>query len=202
MSFGVRMTPPHGSGDRDRKREDPSCRKGPRRGPLSCRRTCPELAPCRRIAGRLSWLQRAGPSATLDKSSSVVLRMVPKAARLSKRGTSPRVLGRFPIGTLIGAPDFLRAGDRRRRVDAAARPGPPPALTWHREVRPCRRASPERKKIGRYPKPVGGSRLSASNLVRARHAAVDAPRRVLRRRRPGATLRRMSGARPRTCPPR
>ena len=61
-----------GSGDRDRKREDPSCRKGPRSGPLSCRRTCPELAPCRRDAGRLSWLQRAGPSATLDKSSSVV----------------------------------------------------------------------------------------------------------------------------------
>ena len=36
--------------------------------PLSCRRTCPDLAPCRLDAGRLSWLQRAGPSATLDKN--------------------------------------------------------------------------------------------------------------------------------------
>ena len=36
--------------------------------PLSCRRTCPDLAPCRLDAGRLSWLQRAGPSATLDKT--------------------------------------------------------------------------------------------------------------------------------------
>src|SRR6478609_6782228 len=45
---------------------------GLRRGvPLSCRRTCPDLAPCR-FVGRLSWLHRAGPSATLDKSSSVV----------------------------------------------------------------------------------------------------------------------------------
>src|SRR6185369_16184985 len=33
--------------------------------PLSCRGTCPDLAPCRLDAGRLSWLQRAGPSATL-----------------------------------------------------------------------------------------------------------------------------------------
>src|SRR5262245_42553194 len=40
--------------------------------PLSRRRTCPDLAPCRLDAGRLSWLHRAGPSATLDKSSSVV----------------------------------------------------------------------------------------------------------------------------------
>src|SRR6186713_3197864 len=46
--------------------------RGPRReDPLSCRMTCPDLAPCRCV-GRLSWLQRAGPSATLDKSSSVV----------------------------------------------------------------------------------------------------------------------------------
>ena len=45
---------------------------GLRRGvPLSCRRTCPDLAPCR-FVGRLSWRHRAGPSATLDKSSSVV----------------------------------------------------------------------------------------------------------------------------------
>ncbi len=46
--------------------------RGLRRVPLSRRRTCPELAPCRHRAGRLSWLQRAGPSATLDKRSSVV----------------------------------------------------------------------------------------------------------------------------------
>ncbi len=47
-------------------------RRGLRGVPLSRRRTCPELAPCRLRAGRLSWLHRAGPSATLDKRSSVV----------------------------------------------------------------------------------------------------------------------------------
>ena len=35
--------------------------------PVSRRRTCPDLAPCRPRVGRLSWHQRAGPSATLDK---------------------------------------------------------------------------------------------------------------------------------------
>ena len=48
--------------------------------PLSCRRTCPDLAPCRLDAGRLSWLQRAGPSATLDKKLFGCGAMVPHAA--------------------------------------------------------------------------------------------------------------------------
>ena len=52
--------------------------------PLSCRRTCPDLAPCRLDAGRLSWLQRAGPSATLDKKLFGCGAMVPHAARMSK----------------------------------------------------------------------------------------------------------------------
>ena len=52
-------------------REDPSCGGRASGVPLSRRRTCPDLAPCRRPAGRLSWLQRAGPSATLDKNYSV-----------------------------------------------------------------------------------------------------------------------------------
>jgi hypothetical protein len=52
--------------------------------PLSCRRTCPDLAPCRLDAGRLSWLQRAGPSATLDKNLFGCGVMVPHAARMSK----------------------------------------------------------------------------------------------------------------------
>ena len=54
--------------------------------PLSCRRTCPDLAPCRLDAGRLSWLQRAGPSATLDKNLFGCGVMVPHAARMSKAG--------------------------------------------------------------------------------------------------------------------
>ena len=58
-----------GRAPRDRGTGDRLGREGGlRRGvPLSCRKTCPDLAPCRRDAGRLSWLQRAGPSATLDK---------------------------------------------------------------------------------------------------------------------------------------
>ena len=52
--------------------------------PLSCRRTCPDLAPCRLDAGRLSWLQRAGPSATLDKNLFGCGAMVPHAAEMSK----------------------------------------------------------------------------------------------------------------------
>ncbi len=60
-------------GDRGCGRPGLSRSKGSPKGvPSSRRRTCPELAPCRRRAGRLSWLHRAGPSATLDKSSSVV----------------------------------------------------------------------------------------------------------------------------------
>ena len=54
--------------------------------PLSCRRTCPDLAPCRLDAGRLSWLQRAGPSATLDKKLFGCGAMVPHAAQMSKAG--------------------------------------------------------------------------------------------------------------------
>ena len=54
------------------KRKTLPLREGSQGVPLSRRRTCPDLAPCRLDAGRLSWLQRAGPSATLDKSSSVV----------------------------------------------------------------------------------------------------------------------------------
>ena len=69
--------------------------RGLRRVPLSRRRTCPELAPCRHRAGRLSWLQRAGPSATLDKRSSVVRRCygrsgaIVKAMRATRRERNP-----------------------------------------------------------------------------------------------------------------
>src|SRR4029077_7954676 len=49
----------------------PSAAEGPSGLTLSRRKTCPELAPCRLEAGRLSWLYRAGPPATLDKRSSV-----------------------------------------------------------------------------------------------------------------------------------
>ncbi len=46
--------------------------EAPKRPLISQVAACPDLAPCRRRAGRLSWLQRAGPSATRDKCSSVV----------------------------------------------------------------------------------------------------------------------------------
>src|SRR5262245_59812346 len=55
-------------GGRTGNEKDPSTRKGPQGIALSRRRSCPELAPCRLCAGRLSWLQRAGPSATLDSA--------------------------------------------------------------------------------------------------------------------------------------
>jgi hypothetical protein len=84
------------------------------------------------------------------------------------------VPGRLLIGppriSYRPAPDFLRAGDCRLRVDAPARPVPPPTLTRHREARPGRRASPERKRFRPAPKRVGGSRLGARNRGRARHA--------------------------------
>ena len=54
--------------------------------PLSCRRTCPDLAPCRLDAGRLSWLQRAGPSATLDKTLFGCGAMVPHRGRDEQGG--------------------------------------------------------------------------------------------------------------------
>ena len=58
--------------------------------PLSCRRTCPDLAPCRLDAGRLSWLQRAGPSATLDKNLFGCGAMVPHASRDEQGGRPTR----------------------------------------------------------------------------------------------------------------
>ena len=60
--------------------------------PLSRRRSCPDLAPCRLDAGRLSWLQRAGPSATLDKSSSVVCGCYGRAARDVNEPARPPVV--------------------------------------------------------------------------------------------------------------
>ena len=68
--------------------------------------TCPDLAPCR-FVGRLSWLQRAGPSATLDKSSSVVLRCY----GLHGEASTPR----FARGSLCRT-----AGDRSAEVEALA----------------------------------------------------------------------------------
>ena len=67
--------------------------------PLSRRRTCPDLAPCRLDAGRLSWLHRAGPSATLDKSSSVVWGSYgPKACGVNATGLpGPRLRAARPI---------------------------------------------------------------------------------------------------------
>src|SRR6185503_15369982 len=58
--------------------------------PLSCRSTCPDLAPCRLDVGRLSWLQRAGPSATLDKNLFGCGAMVPHRAEMSKVERVPR----------------------------------------------------------------------------------------------------------------
>src|SRR6188472_1873753 len=79
----------------DRRRKDPSTRKGPRGCALSRRRTCPDLAPCRLEAGRLSWHQRAGPSATLDSA----VRLWPGSYE-----ASPRVVkaAAGPDGTVTG----------------------------------------------------------------------------------------------------
>ena len=90
--------------------------------PLSRRRTCPDLAPCRLDAGRLSWLHRAGPSATLDKSSSVVRRSYgPKACSVNApevrfchrpRGATSMVstsLGQVPSNLSRIAPGVRRA---------------------------------------------------------------------------------------------
>ena len=61
--------------------------------------TCPDLAPCRRRVGRLSWLRRAGPSATLDKSPLRLWRddgpsasdpATVRGSRGRRRGAGPR----------------------------------------------------------------------------------------------------------------
>ena len=107
--------------------------RGLRRVPLSRRRTCPELAPCRHRAGRLSWLQRAGPSATLDKRSSVVRRCYGRSGRTrqgERSGQRPRLRrkrwSRTPGARKIARDDepdreFTQA---RRREVLAVHPGP------------------------------------------------------------------------------
>ena len=72
--------------------------------PLSCRRTCPDLAPCRLDAGRLSWLQRAGPSATLDKQLFSCGAMVPHAAEMSKDARADAVRRRAGPAAARGRP--------------------------------------------------------------------------------------------------
>ena len=78
-------------------------REGSQGVPLSRRRTCPDLAPCRLDAGRLSWLHRAGPSATLDKSSSVVRRSYgPKAVQCQRaRRSRPEQNGPMDAETVV-----------------------------------------------------------------------------------------------------
>ena len=80
-----------GDGTGGRNRKTLPAAEGSQGVPLSRRRTCPDLAPCRLDAGRLSWLHRAGPSATLDKSSSVVRGIVRggrgKCQRAGRRGS-------------------------------------------------------------------------------------------------------------------
>ena len=85
--------------------------------PLSCRRTCPDLAPCRLDAGRLSWLQRAGPSATLDKNLFGCGAMVPHAAEMSKVGGTRSGGGRDPQAFEVGRPPALGDVDGIERVE-------------------------------------------------------------------------------------
>ncbi len=88
--------------------------------PLSCRRTCPDLAPCRLDAGRLSWLQRAGPSATLDKNLFGCGAMVPHAAQMSKVG---RDLGPSRGGSAPGGGEPTnRPGEPEGVVGGPAQP--------------------------------------------------------------------------------
>src|SRR5439155_18289099 len=89
-------------------------RKGLEGAPLSRRRTCPDLAPYRLDAGRLSWLQRAGPSTTLDKHSSVVGGIMGQHAAASIGGSGP--------GRRIDGP-CPRNEDRGRRRPAARAAG-------------------------------------------------------------------------------
>ena len=117
-------------------------RKGaPKGGPLSCRRSCPDLAPCRLHAGRLSWLQRAGPSATLDKSSSVVGGCYGRPARGVNAGAGERA--RSQPGREQGvrdAPSGLAAPRRRLPPIHPAGPAGYGAHVGRRSgpMRPCR----------------------------------------------------------------
>lgn len=73
--------------------------------PLSRRKTCPDLAPCRHRVGRLSWHRRAGPSATLDKALFGCPEMMPERPGRRKqygrrlrtvRDASLKLLGSLP----------------------------------------------------------------------------------------------------------
>src|SRR5437773_5735942 len=101
-------------------------RKGLDGAPLSRRRTCPELAPCRLDADRLSWLQRAGPSATLDKRSSVVGELW---ASTPQRQSGPAMWSRRTLrreDRSMGKARERQADDGGAQPDGPSAPGPRP----------------------------------------------------------------------------
>jgi hypothetical protein len=82
------------------------------------------LAPCRLDAGRLSWLQRAGPSATLDKHSSVVGGIMAQDAEASTGVRSVGWAGFAERRPIVSAPS--RTGSRCRvSVRSGGGPRPP-----------------------------------------------------------------------------
>ncbi len=115
--------------------------RGLRGVPLSRRRTCPELAPCRLRAGRLSWLQRAGPSATLDKALF-------GCGRMLRAGPSGR-----QAGVLVGRRPWRNEGETAAAAGggaaAGARPGGPERGRGPVARRPARCRGPSPVAVGR-----------------------------------------------------
>ena len=94
--------------------------------PLSRRKTCPDLAPCRRRAGRLSWHRRAGPSATLDKALFGCREMMPEPSRTRKPNRGNRGPGSMVSRCPPAARPRLAAGIRQVQPAYVAEPPPSP----------------------------------------------------------------------------
>ena len=184
-------------GRRDRIWQDPSCPEGSEGVPLSRRRTCPDLAPCRLDVGRLSWLQRAGPSATLDKSLFGCPRDGAAGGRDEQgpRARRGQAGARDPQPLEVGRPPALGDVDRVERVqvqvdDAVGRIGDERRQALEQAVRPVEAAGPDQPgdepgvldqepvRVG-DPDP-GADREQPLRLGDARQAEMDGQRRCPR----------------------
>ena len=142
--------------------EDPSTRGRVQGSPLSRRRTCPELAPCRLDAGRLSWLHRAGPSATLDKALQLWWRMLRTATACRQGRRAARA-----CRTMASMPPLrVRSGADIHLADAFGLPGLPAVPRAPTGPRPrtssrsCPRASTTSRSARRSTRHAGSARAT------------------------------------------
>jgi hypothetical protein len=137
--------------------------------PLSRRKTCPELAPCRPRAGRLSWHRRAGPSATLDKALFGCTGMMPDD---SQTRNPMKVPGRVSDASYANP----RRGHASPRV-SGVRPPYLPELAWRRGASPVMALARSTLAV-RRPAPVDPAPLLGRFASFAVRPAVADPRRA------------------------